>query len=133
MKSADAKDAYVLGCSDTFGDYGVIGFCVMNRAAGLVESFFMSCRVQRKRVEDAFFAMLAKEAGAQGHKMLRIAYCRTDRNDTAVAILTELGFEYFPADSTHGEFRRAVAQPFERSQIVELCVAESAESMRASA
>ena len=87
--------------------------------------FFMSCRVQRKRVEDAFFALLAAEAAALGHTSLRIAYCRTDRNDTAVAMLTRTRvFEYFPADSTHGEFRRAVARPFEHSQIVELSVAD---------
>ena len=132
-KSPDARNTYVLSCADKFGDYGVIGFCVMNRSSALVESFFMSCRVQRKRVEDAFFALLAAEATALGHETVRIAYCRTDRNDTAVAMLTELGFAYVPADGTHGEFRRAAAQPFVHSQIVELSVAGEMDSMRASA
>jgi FkbH-like protein len=133
MTSPEARSAYVLSCTDRFGDYGVIGFCVMNRSSGLVESFFMSCRVQRKRVEDAFFARLAADAAALGHKTLRIAYCRTDRNATAVAMLNELGFEYVPAGSAHGEFRRAVADPFEHSQIVELIMADDRESLRASA
>jgi FkbH-like protein len=135
MKSPDAKDAYVLSCTDRFGEYGVIGFCVMNRSTALVESFFMSCRVQRKRVEDAFFSLLAREAAASGKTVLRVAYCRTDRNQAAVAMLNELGFEYFPIDSTHGEFRRAVSQQFEHGQIVELSVAGAAEllSLRASA
>ena len=133
MKSPDARNTYVLSCADKFGDDGVIGFCVMNRSSALVESFFMSCRVQRKRVEDAFFALLAAEAAALGHNTLRVAYCRTDRNDTAVAMLIELGFAYVPADGTHGEFRRSVARPFERSQIVELSVAGEMDSMRASA
>jgi FkbH-like protein len=133
MKAADARNTYVLSCTDRFGDYGVVGFCVMNRSSALVESFFMSCRVQRKRVEDAFFALLAADAADLGHKTLRVAYCRTDRNDTAVAMLTELGFAYVPADGTHGEFRRAVVQPFEHSQIVELSVVGEADSMRASA
>jgi predicted enzyme involved in methoxymalonyl-ACP biosynthesis len=105
----------------------------MNRSSALVESFFMSCRVQRKRVEDAFFAFLAAEAAALGHDTLRIAYCRTDRNNTAVAMLNELGFAYVPADATHGEFRRAVAHAFVHGQIVELSVAGKQSSKRASA
>lgn len=133
MRYPDARNTYVLSCTDKFGDYGVIGFCVMNRSSALVESFFMSCRVQRKRVEDAFFAFLAAEAAALGHDTVRIAYCRTDRNNTAVAMLNELGFGYVPADGTHGEFRRAVAQPFVHGQIVELSVAGEAHSKRASA
>ena len=133
MRSTDARNTYVLSCTDKFGHYGVIGFCVMNRSSALVESFFMSCRVQRKRVEDAFFALLAADAAALGHDTLRVAYCRTDRNDTAVGMLTELGFSYVPADGTHGEFRRAVARPFEHSQIVELSVEGEMDSMRASA
>ena len=132
MNSPDARDTYVMSCTDRFGDYGVIGFCVMNRPSALVESFFMSCRVQRKRVEDAFFALLSAQAAASGHKTLRIAYCRTERNDTAVAMLNDLGFTYFPADSSHGEFRRAVVQPFEHGQIVELSVGDKRDSMRAS-
>jgi FkbH-like protein len=133
MKSPEARNTYVLSCTDRFGDYGVIGFCVMNRSSGLVESFFMSCRVQRKRVEDAFFALLASDAAALGHDVLRIAYCRTDRNGTAVAMLTELGFDYVPADGTQGEFRRATAQSFEHNQIVELSVGNGVDSVRASA
>lgn len=132
MKAPEAN-TYVLSCTDKFGDYGVIGFCVMKRSSALVESFFMSCRVQRKRVEDAFFALLVADAAALGHKTLRIAYCRTDRNDTAVAMLTELGFSYVPVDGSHGEFRRAVAQAFEHSQIVELRVGGEVDSMRARA
>jgi FkbH-like protein len=133
MNSPDARNTYVLSCRDRFGDYGVIGFCVMNRSSALVESFFMSCRVQRKRVENAFFALLAAEAAALGHKTLRIAYCRTDRNDTAVAMLRDLGFTYSPADSAHGEFRKGVTLPFAHSQIVNLSVADVTNSARARA
>ena len=132
MTSVWAKHAYVLSCKDRFGDYGIIGFCVMNRASALVECFFLSCRVQRKRVEDAFLAMLPPKPSLWTCR-LRIAYRQTDRNQAAVEMLRELGFEYFPRDA-HGEFRRAAGLAFEHGGIVELSVADDKiVSLRASA
>ena len=52
-----------LRCCDRFGDYGLIGFAVVNDATGLVSELFMSCRVQRKRVEQAFFAAVGVGMG----------------------------------------------------------------------
>ncbi len=134
MKSPDARNTYVLSCADKFGDYGVIGFCVMNRSSALVESLLH----ELPRAAQTGRGCVLRLAGGRRRRLgarrpLRIAYCRTDRNDTAVAMLTELGFAYVPADGTHGEFRRAVARPFEHSQIVELSVAGEMDSMRASA
>ena len=48
----------VLSCADRFGDYGVVGFAVVNAATFAVENFFMSCRVQNKKVDNAFFFWL---------------------------------------------------------------------------
>ena len=48
--------------------YGLIGFADLDVAAGELLNFFMSCRVQRKRVEQAFFqhaASLLAERGVE--------------------------------------------------------------------
>jgi FkbH-like protein len=119
-----SKRTFVLRCSDRFGDYGIIGFCVMSSDQALVESFFMSCRVQRKRVENAFFALLAAEAAAEGHESLRILHRRTAKNQTAVTMLTELGFEYCPSDEGQGEFQRPVSKQFDHKDIVKLATVE---------
>ncbi len=56
MEPSSRDHAYILRCEDRFGDYGVIGMCVVDRQAARMQSFMMSCRVQRKRVEQSFFA-----------------------------------------------------------------------------
>ena len=92
----DCSDSvYLLRCADKFGDYGIIGMCVLDPARGRLQSFMMSCRVQRKRVEAAFFSWLAKRI-APDHGMIEIAYRRTARNDASVRMLEELGFTFQP-------------------------------------
>ncbi len=57
-RAPGAKLPIVMQCEDRFGDYGIIGFLLLDPDAGVVEDYFMSCRVQRKFVENALFAHL---------------------------------------------------------------------------
>jgi len=77
---------------DRFGDYGVIGFVLVNPAIALVEDYFMSCRVQRKFVEHALYQQLIDIVARHGAKGLRICYKRTQRNELALQLLSDLGF-----------------------------------------
>ena len=54
---------------------------------GEITDLFMSCRVQRKRVEQAVFAWIAREAQARGHALLAVRHHPTDRNGAARAML----------------------------------------------
>ena len=67
------------------GDYGLIGFAVLNFGAGKITDFFMSCRVQRKRVEHALFAWIADEVWAHGHATLSARHRPTERNGASRA------------------------------------------------
>jgi FkbH-like protein len=93
LMRARPQDAFVLGCTDRFGDYGAIGFCVLSPGRAGVESFFMSCRVQRKRVENAFFHLLAGELAARGAARFEVRYKATPKNAASVQMLRDLGFE----------------------------------------
>jgi FkbH-like protein len=88
----------VLNCEDRFGDYGVMGFVLFDPDRGLILDYLMSCRVQRKCVENALFAYLQRVAAARGAKTLRCRYTRTERNQGALALLRELGFELREAE-----------------------------------
>ena len=81
-----------LRCRDRFGDYGLIGFAELDLAGGELAQFFMSCRVQRKRVEHAFFEACAAMLQGRGHDALRVAFKATARNGAAVRMLEDLGF-----------------------------------------
>jgi FkbH-like protein len=132
-RPARAADTFVLSCSDRFGDYGAIGFCVLAPESNLVESFFLSCRVQRKRVENAFFALLAARLAARGHDTIRMLYRRTEKNDASAAMLKDLGFVLMPAAGSDGDFRRGAREPFPHSEVVKLVDERAPQAMPARA
>jgi FkbH-like protein len=115
------EDAFVLACADRFGDYGAIGFCVLAKDPPRVESFFMSCRVQRKRVENAFFRRLAAELAARGAERLEVRYKPTAKNSASAQMLTELGFAFEPCGPDgEGLYVRSLREPFADAEVVRL-------------
>ncbi len=111
---------YVLRCKDIFGDYGIIGFCVLNHAECNIEAFFMSCRVQRKKVENAFFAWLAQDLLASGASALTIDYRKTAKNGAAVKLFVDLGFVLTESAPGEGRFTRTLADVWPESDIVQV-------------
>ena len=87
----------VLSCSDRFGDYGVIGFAVVNPATFHVGNFFMSCRVQHKKVDHAFFGWLIERAARADRPNVTVAYRFSGRNQSAQQVLEEMRFT--PSDA----------------------------------
>jgi FkbH-like protein len=82
----------VLSCSDRFGDYGVIGFAVVNLDRFHVENFFMSCRVQHKKVDHAFFGWLLSQAQKIGRDRVTTTFRFSGRNEAARQVLKEMKF-----------------------------------------
>jgi FkbH-like protein len=107
-----------LRCSDRFGDYGLIGFAALDLAAGRLIQFFMSCRVQRKRVEHAAFRYLADRLIERGHHQFAVAFRPTERNGASTALLADLGF----IAGAEG-WNRPIAPPFADSDVVRLSFA----------
>lgn len=108
-----------LRCLDRYGDYGLIGFADLDLARGELQLFFMSCRVQRKRVEHAAFAHMAALLAARGHGAFAALHRPTDRNRAAAALLADLGFQPGGAD-VEGRVRyvRPLDAPFAESDVV---------------
>jgi FkbH-like protein len=103
-----------LRCSDRFGDYGLIGFGVIDLKLGELAEFFMSCRVQRKRVEHAFFALAARWLSLAGFDKMRVRFRRTERNGRAAEMLRDLGF----AEENDGLWSRLAESPISESDVV---------------
>jgi FkbH-like protein len=118
--------ALTLRCSDRFGDYGLIGFAVLDLKAGRLDNFFMSCRVQRKRVEHAAFALMAERLRARGFDTFRAAFRKTERNKASIDMLTDLGFTALGDVGQAAEWVRAAALPFADSDVVRLAPARQA-------
>lgn len=118
LQALDPADTFVLRCIDKFGDYGVIGFCVLEEAR--LASFFMSCRVQRKRVEEAFFAFLADVLAKRGQSEFRVDFRRTAKNGASIAMLEGLGFAFAAKDESSGVFTRDLKSPFAEADVVDV-------------
>jgi len=117
--------ALTLRCADRFGDYGLIGFAVLDLKAGLLTDFFMSCRVQRKRVEHAAFALMAERLRARGHASFAARFRATQRNKAAVEMLTDLGFSYADGAAGEGTWSRALDLAFADADVVRLAPPQS--------
>lgn len=90
-------EAYVLRCADRYGSYGTVGLSLV-RCCGAeirVEEFMLSCRVQGKFIEQAFFDHLTRDANrANGRKPRRlwVNFHPTARNTPARQTLESLEF-----------------------------------------
>ncbi len=85
----------VLQCSDKYGDYGIVGFSLVKESGDelCIDDFMLSCRVQGKFIEKAFFAHLIKDHNSGHKKFLCVNYKETDRNKPARLVLEALKFE----------------------------------------
>jgi FkbH-like protein len=83
----------VLRCHDNYGSYGTVGFSVVRFAAGeaTVEDFMLSCRVQAKHIEHAFFSRLRLQDGKPVR--LVVNYRDSGRNRPAANVLSSIGFQ----------------------------------------
>ncbi len=88
-------DKYVLRCSDRYGAYGAIGFCIVEQAQRELHviDFMVSCRVQGKFIEQAFFSHLLQHHNKIGAEALWVNFHSTERNTPAREVLQALGFE----------------------------------------
>jgi FkbH-like protein len=66
---------------DRFGDYGLVGVVMYERAADryTVDTFLLSCRVLGRGVEHAVLADLGRRAIADGKRFVELAYRPTPR------------------------------------------------------
>jgi FkbH-like protein len=85
-------DHFCVRCTDRFGEYGVVGFGVVERAIPRLRDLAFSCRVQSKRVEHAFLSFLLQEYRESGHSSFEALYHETTRNRPAARVFDDLGF-----------------------------------------
>ena len=78
-------DKYILYCSDKFGSYGLIGFSMIRPAHGQIEvqDLMLSCRVQGKLIEQAFFSHLEKYHNPGDAGRIWVNFTETERNRPA--------------------------------------------------
>jgi FkbH-like protein len=99
-----AFDKYVLRCSDRYGAYGTVGFCIVQQEQKelRINDFMLSCRVQGKFIEQALFSHLLEHHNLHGTRAIWVNFRVTDRNTPARQVLESLGFEHCDAEDGTG-------------------------------
>ena len=89
-----AREKLVLRCADRYGSYGTVGFSIIRRTADeiAIEDFMLSCRVQAKCIEQAFFSALRERHNGERPPRLNVYFRQTDRNTPARQALAAMGF-----------------------------------------
>lgn len=82
-------------CRDRFGEYGIVGFLSINIAqeSPILCDFVLSCRVARKKVENALIFWLLQVLGKKGFSRLEARYVPSPRNGILLTGLQEVGFK----------------------------------------
>ena len=86
-------DHFVVTSADKFGDYGVIGFGLVEKEIPRLVDLMFSCRIQSKRVEHAFLSYLLRLYRDAGCVRFEARFRRTDRNEAAGKVFEDLRFE----------------------------------------
>ena len=101
MLADETIDAYVLRASDRFGDYGIIGFCVVEKQGPLMRDLMFSCRIQSKYVDRACLAYLIQTYAEAGQPRFEAIYNETPKNRPAAEVFWDFGFEKAASDGDH--------------------------------
>jgi FkbH-like protein len=86
-------ETYAIDCSDRFGNYGIVGFGVVDTRTPILLDLMFSCRVQGKRVEHAVLSFLLKRFVSGKKQDLHANYRRTSKNAPGGKVFEEVGFE----------------------------------------
>ena len=82
---------------DKFGEYGLISVLICKKTSPdelYIDTWLMSCRVLKRRVEESVLDYLTREAMRCGVKTLVGKYIETSKNRIVINHYKDLGFEY---------------------------------------
>jgi FkbH-like protein len=89
----DNLDTFVLDCEDRFGQYGVVGFSIVDSREPRMTDLMFSCRIQAKRVEHAFLSHIIRKYIAESKSDFYANYRKTPRNAPAGRVFADLEME----------------------------------------
>ena len=97
---------YAFRCRDKFGDYGIVAFLSLhldgNKA--IIKDFVISCRVAKKKVEEACICSLRDVLMERGVSQISAKLIKTKKNGPIAAVFDDLPFKKVDFDDTHIDY-----------------------------
>jgi FkbH-like protein len=91
--ASEHLETYVLDCKDRFGNYGTVGFSLVDRRENRMLDLMFSCRIQAKRIEHAFLTYILQEYVIRRRVDFYVNYRKTPRNAPSGKVFDDFGFE----------------------------------------
>jgi len=112
-------EKFILSSSDRFGSYGLVGFALVRRPEGAIDihDFMLSCRVQSRMIEAAFFTHLERHHSSASTRVLRVHFIETKRNQPAKQALEAAGLKI----ASDGLYLRELRKNETDADIVHVC------------
>src|SRR5690606_32395287 len=109
---------YVLKCKDDFGEYGIIGFGIIDQTENRLIDLMFSCRIQSKRVEHAFLTYILENHLGKGD--FYVTYKHTEKNKFSAQVFNDFGFETIKKEGQKLELRFAKHSEIPDDKIIEI-------------
>ena len=95
-----------VSCNDRFGSYGIVAFLVIGIDCDRVRilEFAISCRVAKKKCEQAILSALVERFALLGIRELWADLVKTGRNQPLIDVFNELPFKQTPLDISRIRF-----------------------------
>ncbi|MBZ5634690.1 MAG: HAD-IIIC family phosphatase [Acidobacteriia bacterium] len=87
-------ETYVINCADRFGNYGIVGFAVVDAREPRLLDLMFSCRVQGKRVEHAVLSFFLRRFVIGKNQDFYASYRKTAKNAPSGKVFDETGFKF---------------------------------------
>ena len=113
-----AHVSYVVSCADAFGDYGTVGFLVVDAERNALRDAMFSCRVHFKHVEHAALCFLLERSGSRGAPHFDARFHETERNADAAAVFDDLGFREVAREGPDRLYRFDLSRAIPQEAIV---------------
>jgi FkbH-like protein len=109
---------YVLKCKDNFGEYGIIGFGIIDQTENRLIDLMFSCRIQSKRVEHAFLTFVLEKYLKIGD--FYVTYQHTEKNKFSAQVFNDFGFETIKKEGQKLELRLTKDLEIPDDKIIEI-------------
>jgi len=113
-------ESFVLDCEDRYGQYGTVGFAIVDTDQCQLIDMMFSCRVQSKRVEHAFLAFLLDHYRQSGHKTFSALYHQTERNIKAGAVFDDMRFHKVRTDGSLNTYEFNLADSIPSDNVIHI-------------
>ncbi len=113
-----ANESFVVSCVDAYGDYGTVGFLVVDREQSCLRDAMFSCRVHFKHVEHAALHFLLHTFRSRQAPHFDARFRETERNADAAAVFVDLGFREASRQGPDRLYRFDLGEPIPDEGIV---------------